>query len=122
MAPRKKDKARAAARKQKRAGKDVLRELYNTFPFATGEAKVSDDGKVIEIQSPKLSLLPESLGTLDGLEILNLSKCPILLELPAAIGGLKALKELDLRECARLTKLPAAIGELGALERLNLGC
>ena len=70
----------------------------------------------------KTSSLPESIGTLDGLEVLNLS-CPQLLELPAAIGGLKALKELDLRECASLTKLPAAIGELGrAATSCLIGC
>ena len=37
MAPRKKDKGRQAARKQKRAGKDVLRELYKLCPEAGGK-------------------------------------------------------------------------------------
>ena len=120
MAPRKKDKARAAARKHKRAGKDVLRELYKLCPEAGGEAGVKEDGKEMFIRSAKVFSLPESLGTLDGLQILNLSKCPQLLELPDTIGGLKALTSLELSGCASLTALPNAIGELGALTELHL--
>ena len=78
MAPRKKDKARAAARKHKRA----LREIYDMCPEAGGEVKGSNDGKEIIVRSQKLISLPESIGTLDRLEALDLSKCPQLLELP----------------------------------------
>ena len=120
MAPRKKDKGRQAARKQKRAGKDVLRELYKLCPEAGGEAGVKEDGKEMFIRSAKVFSLPESIGTLDGLQILNLSECPQLLELPDTIGGLKALTSLDLSGCASLTALPNAIGELGALTELHL--
>ena len=120
MAPRKKDKGRAAARKQKRAGKDVLRELYKLCPEAGGEAGVKENGKEMFIRSAKVFSLPESIGTLDGLQILNLSECPQLLELPDTIGGLKALTSLDLSGCASLTALPNAIGELGALTELHL--
>ena len=120
MAPRKKDKGRQAARKQKRAGKDVLRELYKLCPEAGGEAGVKENGKEMFIRSQKVFSLPESIGTLDGLQILNLSECPQLLELPDTIGGLKALTSLDLSGCASLTALPNAIGELGALTELHL--
>ena len=120
MAPRKKDKGRQAARKQKRAGKDVLRELYKLCPEAGGEAGVKEDGKEMFIRSAKVFSLPESIGTLDGLQILNLSECPQLLELPDTIGGLKALTSLDLSGCESLTALPNAIGELGALTELHL--
>ena len=120
MAPRKKDKGRAAARKQKRAGKDVLRELYKLCPEAGGEAGVKENGKEMFIRSQKVFSLPESIGTLDGLQILNLSECPQLLELPDTIGGLKALTSLDLSGCESLTALPNAIGELGALTELHL--
>ena len=120
MAPRKKDKAKVAARKQKRAGKDVLRDIYDMCPEAnSGEAGVTQNGKEFKVLSRKLILLPESIGTLEGLEALNLS-CSQLLELPHTIGGLKALTMLDLSECASLTKLPGAIGELKALTELDL--
>ena len=120
MAPRKKDKAKSAARKHKRAGKDVLRDIYDMCPEAEGEIAVNNAGKEMRINSLKLFSLPKSLGTLDGLEALNLSDCLQLLELPESIGELKALTDLDLRGCASLTKLPATIGELGALTELNL--
>ena len=118
MAPRKKDKARAAARKQKRAGKDVLNEIYDMCP-EEWESEVSNDGKEITVRSPKLISLPESIGTLDRLEALDLS-CSQLLELPDTIGGLKALTSLDLGRCSSLAALPAAIGGLGALKQLWL--
>ena len=120
MAPRKKDKARAAARKHQRAGKDVLREIYDMCPKAGGEAGVTHDGKQMRVNSPKVFSLPESIGTLDGLHVLDLSKCPQLLELPDTIGGLKALTSLDLSDCTSLTKLPGTIGELGALTELSM--
>ena len=64
MAPRKKDKARAAARKHKRA----LREIYDMCPEAGGEVKGSNDGKEIIVRSQKLISLPESIGKMTGLE------------------------------------------------------
>ena len=93
MAPRKKDKAKSEARKHKRAGKDVLRELHDMCPGAEGggEINVSHDGKVIEIHCPKLISLPESIGTLDALRRLDLSACISLASLPDAIGKLCAL-------------------------------
>ena len=116
MAPRKKDKARAAARKHKRA----LREIYDMCPEAGGEVKGSNDGKEIIVRSQKLISLPESIGTLDRLEALDLSKCPQLLELPDTIGGLKALTELNLYGCSNLAALPESLGTLDGLRLLNL--
>ena len=50
MAPRKKDKAKVAARKHKRAGKDVLREIYDMCPEAgSGEAGVTQNGKEFKV-------------------------------------------------------------------------
>ena len=120
MAPRKKDKAKVAARKHKRAGKDVLREIYDMCPEAGGEVAVNNAGSEMTIRSTKLFSLPASLGTLEGLQLLSLSGCPQLLELPDTIGGLKALTSLDLSGCESITKLPGAIGELGALTTLYL--
>ena len=99
----------------------MLNEIYDMCP-EEWESEVSNDGKEITVRSPKLISLPESIGTLDRLEALDLS-CSQLLELPDTIGGLKALTSLDLSDCTSLTKLPGTIGELGALTELNLdGC
>ena len=92
MAPRKKDKAKSEARKHKRAGKDVLREIHRMCP----EARIAGqgltlDGTEIRIASPKLISLPESIGTLDALRRLDLSACISLASLPDAIGKLCAL-------------------------------
>ena len=65
-----------------------------------------------------LAALPAAIGKLSALTSLNLSGS--LAALPDAIGELKALTMLDLAYCSRLTELPAAIGELGALETLIL--
>ena len=68
----KKDKAKVAARKQKRAGKDVLRDIYDMCPEAnSGVAGVTQNGKEFKVLSRKLISLPESIGTLDRLEALN---------------------------------------------------
>jgi hypothetical protein len=123
MAPRKKDKAKVAARKHKRAGKDVMREIYDMNPEAGGEVAVNNAGSEMTIHSTNLFSLPASLGTLEGLQFLNMSECPQLLELPHTIGGLKALTMLKLPGCTSLAALPAAIGELKALTTLYLmGC
>ena len=85
--------------------------------------KMTPDGKKLRVTTEKLTHLPESIGTLDGLEILNLSDCSQLSELPDAISGLKALTQLNLEGCSSLAALPTAIGELGALRLLYLrGC
>jgi hypothetical protein len=84
---------------------------------------MTPDGKKLRVTTEKLTHLPESIGTLDGLEILNLSDCSQLSELPDAISGLKALTQLNLEGCSSLAALPAAIGGLGALRLLYLrGC
>ena len=83
--------------------------------------KMTPDGKKLRVTTEKLTHLPESIGTLDGLEILNLSDCSQLSELPDAISGLKALTQLNLEGCSSLAALPTAIGELKALTKLYLG-
>ena len=69
------------------------------------------------LSSKKVTDLPKSIGTLDWLQVLNLSDCSQLLELPDAIGELKALTELDLRYCSSLAALPDSISGLSALTK-----
>ena len=74
----------------------------------------------MRVSTEKVTYLPESISTLDGLEILNLSDCSQLSELPDAIGELKALTHLSLKGCSSLAALPTMIGELKALTTLDL--
>ena len=120
---RKKAKGNKDERRRKRDGHAVLNDIIacaGRTPHPNSKLELASDGKELLVSLNTLIDLPESIGTLDGLQVLNLSECPKLLELPHTIGGLKALTELNLRGCASLTKLPATIGELGALKELDL--
>ena len=66
----------------------------------------------------KLSELPEALGQLTHLQLLDL-RGNQLTELPEAIGQLTQLRLLNLNE-NELTELPEAIGQLTQLQSLNL--
>jgi hypothetical protein len=70
-----------------------------------------------------LVTLPEGIGGLGALKVLDLYGCTSLASLPEGIGGLGALEKLYLEGCTSLMSLPEGIGGLGALERLYLeGC
>ena len=118
---RKKAKSNKDERRVKRIGSAVIQDIYAcSGATETDKPHGNINGKEMVLSSKKVTYLPKSIGTLDWLQVLNLSDCSQLLELPDAIGELKALTELDLKECLSLTKLPATIGELGALTELNL--
>ncbi|MQM21790.1 hypothetical protein Taro_054835 [Colocasia esculenta] len=63
--------------------------------------------------------LPESLGDLHNLQVLNLSYCQIE-ELPSSIGHLKHLRDIDLERNYGLRGLPESLGDLHNLQVLNL--
>jgi hypothetical protein len=70
-----------------------------------------------------LKELPEALGRLQNLSLLDASNCLQLKTLPASFGDLVALQELDFSGCSKLTELPASFTRLKALQELNLsGC
>lgn len=71
-----------------------------------------------------LKYLPDSLGNLNALESLNMSFCDSIVELPRSICDLKSIKEINLKACISLRKLPKNIGNLkNTLTRLDLnGC
>jgi len=77
----------------------------------------------LTVKSTELKTLPEWLGKLGGLEVLNVRsksstfRCP-LQALPVLLGA--RLKTLELQFCTRLTRLPAWLGELMALATLKL--
>ncbi|MFX1311762.1 MAG: leucine-rich repeat domain-containing protein [Promethearchaeota archaeon] len=66
-----------------------------------------------------MSSLPERIGQLSSLEILNLQNTSIS-SIPESIGQLSMLRELDLSD-NNLTSLPETIGKLLLLQRLDLG-
>ncbi len=67
-----------------------------------------------------LRVLPDSIGNLTNLRILDLSDNH-LETLPDSIGNLENLEELRLSNNYRFSKLPGSIGNLKKLEVLNLG-
>ena len=120
---RKKAKGNKDERRRKRDGHAVLNDIIacaGRTPHPNSKLELASDGKKLRVTTKTLTHLPESIGTLDGLQKLNLSDCSQLSELPDAISGLKALTELNLHGCSSLVELPATIGELGALTELIL--
>jgi hypothetical protein len=68
-----------------------------------------------------LQELPTSIGQLNTLQMLDLTRCLSLQELPTSIGQLNALQKLDLTRCSSLQDLPTSIGQLNAFQKFNLG-
>ena len=68
-----------------------------------------------------LTALPEAIGKLTSLEVLDLSDWKALRALPPAIGGLASLRSLLLNGCGEIAELPSEIGDLAHLEILDLG-
>ncbi|KAJ0954900.1 putative TIR domain, P-loop containing nucleoside triphosphate hydrolase [Helianthus annuus] len=65
-----------------------------------------------------LEKLPEDVGQLESLKILDLGCCSNLREIPNNICKLKCLKELNLWRCKRVEKLPDELGNLKGLQLL----
>lgn len=61
--------------------------------------------------NPPLASLPDSLGALTALKLLDVSNCSALATLPAAIGRLAQLQTLAASGC-QLQHLPAEIGQV----------
>ena len=68
----------------------------------------------------ELESLPEDVGELVGLRVLNLSDNPELRSLPAGVGWLGGVEELHLNNCPKLRSLPAGLGRLESLTELNI--
>ena len=81
--------------------------------------QMSGSDHVIDLRYLNLLYLPEEIGNLTHLELLNLGKNR-LMTLPSEIGCLKHLKSLYLDK-NQLTELPQEIGELTQLRMLYLG-
>ena len=73
---------------------------------------------VLDLSYNRLTLLPESIGKLQALSEMDVSHTQ-LTSLPESIGNLQALSKLNVYE-NQLTSLPGAIGKLQALAELNV--
>ncbi|KAF3790375.1 Disease resistance protein [Nymphaea thermarum] len=91
----------------------ALRELPNAISNLTKLCELDLSGSNIE-------LLPESIGFLQNMKILNLEDCKMLKCLPESIGSLTRLEELNLGHCDTLRVLPSSIGDLRKLRDLVL--
>ncbi|KAG0615516.1 hypothetical protein M758_5G047700 [Ceratodon purpureus] len=67
-----------------------------------------------------LTTLPDSIGSLSRLQVLELFRCGNLQRLPSSIGQLTALQKLLLERCRRLEALPDSITELSGLQLLDI--
>lgn len=64
--------------------------------------------------------LPDSVGELSRLQVINLSGCAALESLPESIGNLDSLTELDLCGCTALSHLPETLGRCLSLAWMDL--
>ena len=93
-------------------------EVLITLPEFIGEL---DHLEILElIEGRSFTKIPESIGNLQKLKKLNCTKCRSLETLPNTIGSLKNLEHLDLFGCFSLKQLPSAITKLYKLKSLNL--
>nr|CAD1828926.1 unnamed protein product [Ananas comosus var. bracteatus] len=82
--------------------------------------------KILEMNLSSLNslvTLPESIGSLQNLRILDLSWCSSLLSLPSSSSDLQHLEALDISDCGKLCELPKMIQKLTKLRvLLNEDC
>ncbi|CAM6109739.1 unnamed protein product [Calypogeia fissa] len=79
--------------------------------------------QMLSICAPQLETLPDSLGQLPMLKILEINSCNHLAKIPETLGDLVALEQLGLVSCNALSALPESVGRLTRLRNLNImGC
>ena len=96
---------------------ELLNEIDNGYkPTEDEKNKLSIIKRIVWQEIEKI---PESIGNLNSLEILDLSSTQLIV-LPESIGNLSSLQRLNLRS-TQLRKLPESIGNLNSLQSLDLG-
>ena len=92
---RKKDKSKKDERRRKlnymQNGHAVLNGIIASLgraPHPNSKLELASDGKELLVSLNTLIDLPESIGTLDGLQVLKFPDCSQLSELPARAAGL----------------------------------
>jgi leucine-rich repeat protein SHOC2 len=75
--------------------------------------------RVLDLSYGEFDSLPEELGDLKDLVLLDLSYCSSLEILPDAVGKLHMLKVLKLIDCKKLEYLPSGVVDLTSLQVLD---
>ena len=82
---RKKAKSSKDERRRKRNNHAVMTDILANLTMSTDDWKpgnrpfeITPDGKKLRVSTEKVTYLPESISTLDGLEILNLSNLSLI--------------------------------------------
>ena len=76
--------------------------------------------KKMNLHESVVRSLPDALGNLKNLEVLDVRTLGYIHTLPETIGNLSSLTRLDITRCKRLLNLPYSIGNLAALKVLSL--
>ncbi|XP_048136914.1 disease resistance protein RPV1-like [Rhodamnia argentea] len=77
--------------------------------------------RILNLSDTRISGLPNSIGSLKQLKVLRISHMRGITRLPKAIGLAEKLEELDARGCRNLTgEIPEEIGKLSYLRILDL--
>ncbi|CAN6818314.1 unnamed protein product [Brassica oleracea] len=79
---------------------------------------ISENIESLYLDGTAVERVPESIGYLRNLAVLNLKKCCSLMSLPDNFCKLKSLKKLILSGCSRLESFPDINEDMGSLEIL----
>ncbi|KAJ4880996.1 LRR-like disease resistance protein [Raphanus sativus] len=79
---------------------------------------ISENIESLYLDGTAVERVPESIGFLRNLAVLNLKKCCSLMSLPDNFCKLKSLKKLILSGCSRLESFPDINEDMGSLEIL----
>ncbi|KAF8115077.1 hypothetical protein N665_0030s0118 [Sinapis alba] len=79
---------------------------------------ISENIESLYLDGTAVERVPESIGSLRNLAVLNLNKCCSLMSLPDNFCKLKSLKKLILSGCSRLESFPDINEDMGSLEIL----
>ncbi|KAI4313471.1 hypothetical protein L6164_026450 [Bauhinia variegata] len=76
--------------------------------------------RYLNLSHSNFKTLPDSLCSLQYLQVLNLDDCRALEKLPNLMRCLGALRHLFLRRCTSLSSMPPNVGQLTCLRTLNI--
>ncbi|KAK2631250.1 hypothetical protein EUGRSUZ_L03184 [Eucalyptus grandis] len=88
---------------------------FHHIPHSIGELKLLTE---LRLTFTKISELPESIGNLESLKILDIARCTELISLPGTISKLDKLEELDASACKSLGGKILRLGNLSCREDL----
>ena len=96
----------------------LLRRIDRGYAPSEDEREMLSTRQSLDLDSTKITVLPESFGQLSSLQSLDLGFTKITV-LPESFGQLSSLQSLDLG-FTKITALPESFGRLSCLQRLDL--